>query len=488
MGLVQGLLYAIIFCSTARAEPCEALREKHVCVVGGGMAAASTAHFLAQSTSPPRVTVFETSDRVGGRIASIELGKKMYAEAGASVIAAENKLVASFANLLGLPHAKRVTYDSRSESGSKRNKYMGIWDGEEFRIVTIGSSWLDPLLMIWRYGLSLLKMKRHVSALLNAFDGLYFGDDCCDETVEELLERRAPGLYALTQQSFASSLADSLSPLLSSELVSAITRVNYGQDVDEMSGLAGAVSIAGSGGGLWSVEGGNVQLVEGLLARANATTIVNLNARVERVRRAGRGDAGFVLQIVSSDGSDNFDAACDAVVIATSFEMAGLTVDADIVHPPLWIVGRSFQRTIATFIRGRLRPSYFGLADGEGTPTLVVTTAHAPTPFTSIGRIGDFAKVFSKELLTAEILADIFEDGAEVVQTFDWLAYPKFQAMGEKFARFQMADGIFYTSTIESAASAMEMSAISGRAVAALVTRSLEMQPRTQSSSLKDEL
>ncbi|KAK8939595.1 hypothetical protein KSP40_PGU022276 [Platanthera guangdongensis] len=52
-----------------------------------------------------------------------------------------------------------------------------------------------------------------------------------------------------------------------------ITRINYGQDIS-ISGLAGAVSLAGSYDGLWSVDGANWQLAAGLISYSNAVYIL----------------------------------------------------------------------------------------------------------------------------------------------------------------------------------------------------------------------
>ena len=70
------------------------------------------------------------------------------------------------------------------------------------------------------------------------------------ETVDKML--KWAGLFNLTTRTLLDELVDvGLSPLLINELVTVITRINYGQSV-YMSGLGGAVSLAGSGGGLWA--------------------------------------------------------------------------------------------------------------------------------------------------------------------------------------------------------------------------------------------
>jgi len=71
-------------------------------------------------------------------------------------------------------------------------------------------------------------------------------------------------------------------------------RINYGQNVD-ISGLAGAVSLCGSGGGLWSVEGGNWQMAAGLIEQENVS--LHLNKEVASISLMGE-----KYEVNSTDG------------------------------------------------------------------------------------------------------------------------------------------------------------------------------------------
>lgn len=204
-----------------------------------------------------------------------------------------------------------------------------------------------------------------------------------------------------------------------------ITRVNYNQDVSEMNGMSGAVAIAGSGGGLWAVRGGNEQVPRGLIERSNAT--VHLSTRVSVVERLVRsdGEPAYVLH----DSGGKARAACDAVVIAAPLELAGITFAGLPGAAAAADVGRAYQRTVATFVRGLISRQQFG----DDAPEMILTTGRAPTAFSSLARIrasGDgrfFFKVFSKQPLDRRALDVLFEPGAEVVGEHNWLAYPKVQ-------------------------------------------------------------
>jgi phytoene dehydrogenase-like protein len=163
---------------------------RHVCIIGGGIAGATAVHYLANAT---RLTLFEASLRLGGRIASTQLAPGLRVEAGASVLAAENRLIGVLAADLGL---------ARKEPGVGGGEVrLGLWDGRAFRYVSSGRPWVDAGRMLWRYGRPLLRMRRYVATLLDTFGGLYVGADAGHDTVEKLLAR-APGLFDLTQKSF----------------------------------------------------------------------------------------------------------------------------------------------------------------------------------------------------------------------------------------------------------------------------------------------
>lgn len=474
----QSFFLIFLVCSTL-SHPAHAWskagHQPHVCIVGGGIAGASASHFLANHC---RVTLFEARPRLGGRIAAISLAEDAKAEAGASVIAAENKLMLHFASILNLSHSRQ--YENCTG-------ILGLWDGKSLRLKTTGYSLWDAVLILRRYGASLLRMRGHVRALLRKFDKLYDDADVGYYTVEQLL-LRTPGLYGLTQKSFAEALTSSLGSLFVSEFVAGITRVNYNQEPEAMNGFAGMVAIAGSGGGLWSVEGGNVQIVEGLVNRSGAR--VHLDTRVNSISvsdydKTSDSHLYTVSAMSNLDGKTFAVADCDAVILAAPIETADIDLHLGTMESAALAVNRTYVRTVATFVLGMLRADYFGLNSKFDVPDIILTTAHAQSPFSSIGRLpgGQVAdsvryyKLFSRRPLDDQTLQQLFEGGFTVLKAFDWLAYPEFNPP-ETFAKFAPAgDGhaFFYTAPIESAASAMEMSAISGRNAAALVRRMLQI-------------
>ena len=64
--------------------------------------------------------------------------------------------------------------------------------------------------------------------------------------------------------------------------------------------------------------------------------------------------------------------------------------------------------------------------------------------------------MFSREPLPPELLQQLFGSSSEVVGCRSWAAYPAFSPP-ESLAPFDLAAGLCYINSIESAASAMEV-------------------------------
>ena len=119
-----------------------------------------------------------------------------------------------------------------------------------------------------------------------------------------------------------------------------ITRVNYGQSVF-ISGLAGAVSLAGSGGGLWSIEGGNWQMAAGLINSSHVE--LHLHEEIESISYLGD-----YYELNSTKGNSY---TCEVTVIATPLDELHIHL-----APAISVPKRKLQHTHATFVRGFLNP------------------------------------------------------------------------------------------------------------------------------------
>jgi len=246
-----------------------------------------------------------------------------------------------------------------------------------------------------------------------------------------------------------------------------ITRINYGQS-PRITGLAGAVSLAGSESGLWAVKGGNWQLAAGLLKTSKAT--LHLQEGIDSIT-----DAGDYYVLRSNTGSEY---NCTVTVVATPLDEVNITFSPAISIPP-----RKMEHTHATFVRGLLNPGYFGLNSASDIPELIGTLELPDIPFSCISVLKRYSKddmtykMFSRAKLDDGLLDQIFSARKETIR-INWAAYPHYEAP-EEFAPI-LLDGkqLYYVNTLESAASAMETGAVSAENVARLIISRLSLPKR----------
>ncbi|KAK6150829.1 hypothetical protein DH2020_015761 [Rehmannia glutinosa] len=451
-----------------------------VCIIGSGIGGASVAHFLRRYSDPQtigQITIFERNGVVGGRMATVTIAGETF-EAGGSILHPKNYHVLNYTKYLNL-QVKTPKHADDSLS-------LGIWNGHKFVYKTLNSnsklpivqrfvSIANSIVMLLRYGVfSLFRMSSFVEAMLSKFLRYYedFEARPVFESVEEML--KWAGLYNLTTRTLGEELVGvGLSPLLIQELVTVITRINYGQSVN-ISGLAGAVSLAGSGGGLWSVGGGNWQMADGLINRSNVE--LHLHEEIESISYLGD-----VYELNSTKGGSY---NCQVTVVATPLDELNILFNPEISIPP-----RKLQHTHATFVRGLLNPAYFGLEASSDIPELVGTIESADLPFSSISVLKQHDKdmtykIFSREPMSDALLDDIFSVRVETIK-INWGAYPHYLAP-EKYAPF-ILDGnhLYYVNAFENAASSMETSAVAAENIARLILSRLSGQDNYSSPNLK---
>ncbi|ESR45358.1 Farnesylcysteine lyase [Citrus sinensis] len=455
-------------------------QEPTVCIIGSGIGGSSLAHFLRQYSSKnwhPRILMFERNGVVGGRMATVTISGQTF-EAGASILHPKNYHTVNFTKLLNLK--------PKDPPSSEDSTAFGIWDGSKFVFKTISVSSTVPfvqkivslansVLMVLRYGLSLLRMESFTESAVDKFLKYYesFETRPVFESVDEML--KWAGLFNLTARSLEEELIDArLSPLLMQELVTIITRINYGQSLS-ISGLAGAVSLAGSGGGLWAVEGGNWQMAAGLINCSDVA--LHLHEEIESI--------SYLREYYELNSTKGNSYTCQITVVATPLDELNLHFS-----PPISIPERKLQHTHATFVRGALNPAYFGLDGVSKIPELVATIEDPDLPFTCISVLkqhdeNDFTyKIFSRKPMTDTLLDDIFSVRKETIR-INWGAYPHYKAP-EVFAPF-ILDGrhLYYVNAFENAASTMETSAVAAENVARLILSRFFSKPSVTSLNLK---
>lgn len=474
-GVAPYMLTGFILCSL-RAGALQDLRHppNRIAVVGAGIGGTSAAYFLRQKFGKHvQIDIFEKGD-VGGRLSTIEMEGHHY-EAGGSVIHPLNLHMKTFVKELGL--------NTRVLNAN----LVGIYNGDEF--VFQESEWfvVNVIKMIWSYGFNFLRMYMWVEDIMDKFMRIYRY-----QTFDYSFSSTESLLHAIGGNDFITKLNMTIDEVMQKsgfsqrfvdEIVVPAMRVNYGQGA-KINGFVGAVSLAGTDSGLWAVEGGNKLVCTGLLYASKAQLVQGTVSSVqEKVRPTKSGNTVRLYEVNYETEKGPILEMYDIVVIATP-----LTKDIGNVKflgfdPPIEAYFTPYQRTVATFVHGRINTSFFGCPKPCQFSVSEILTTDQPDLFiNSIGPVSPVKpvteseiskasdikvwKVFSPEPLTDEQLRLLFESYHAVIVK-NWLAYPKYSPP-EKIPPIILHGGIYYVNGIELAASAMEMSAISAKNVALL--------------------
>lgn len=114
------------------------------------------------------ITVFEKTDRIGGRTLTVEAYNNPLepVELGASIFIEANHIMYNASLNFGLPLKE-------PESGS--DGFLGIWDGEKFVFTQDDSSWewWNLAKLFWKYGTAPYKAQKLVQSTVSTFLQLY---------------------------------------------------------------------------------------------------------------------------------------------------------------------------------------------------------------------------------------------------------------------------------------------------------------------------
>ncbi|XP_055979327.1 prenylcysteine oxidase 1 [Sorex fumeus] len=447
---------------------------RKIAIIGAGIGGTSAASYLRQKFGRSvKIDVFERGE-VGGRLATTVVQGQEY-EAGGAVIHPLNLHMKRFVKDLGLPTLEL--------SGG----VTGVYNGE--KMVFEESSWfiVNILKLIWHYGLQSLRMHMWVEDVLDKFMRIYRyqSHEYAFSSVEKLL-------HSLGGDDFLQMLNQTLNETLQkagfnqkfiSEIVAPIMRVNYGQSTS-INGFVGAVSMASTDSGLWSVEGGNKLVCSGLLENSESNLIRGSVMFIEdKTKKRNPGDPRRTYEVVYQVGSETYSDTYEVILVATPLipEIANITfLNFD---PPIEEFQQQYQPIVTTFVKGRLNTYLFcaKCRDGFGYST-ILTTDKSKLLVNSIGLVtsvyepsyiqpskdgSGIWKMFAQETLTKHQIARLFNSYIYASKQ-PWLAYPRYQPP-QKCPSIILHDHVYYLNSIECAASAMEMSAISAHNIALLV-------------------
>ncbi|XP_029798944.1 prenylcysteine oxidase-like [Suricata suricatta] len=445
-------------------------RPSKIAVVGAGIGGSAVAHFLQQHFGPRvQIDVFEKGT-VGGRLATISVNKQHY-ESGAASFHSLSLHMQDFVKQLGLRHRREVVGRS------------AIFSGEHFVLEETDWYLLNLFRLWWHYGISFLRLQMWVEEVMEKFMRIYKyqAHGYAFSGVEELLYSLGESAFVnMTQRSVAESLLQvGVTQRFIDDVVSAVLRASYGQSA-AMPAFAGAMSLAGAQGSLWSVEGGNKLVCSGLLKLTKANVIHATVTTVALQQTEGKPLYYVEYENEVGNGSDFYD----IVVIATPLHLDdnSSTITFAGFDPPIDAFRGPFQPTVISLVHGYLNSSYFGFPDPKLFPFASILTTDFPNFFCVLDNIcpvnisANFRRkqpqeaavwrVQSPKPLLRSQLKTLFRSYYSV-QTAEWQAHPLYGSQ-PGLPRFALHDQLFYLNALEWAASSVEVTAVAAKNVALL--------------------
>lgn len=275
-----------------------------IAIIGGAMSGSFTAKYLSDYdekcaishihvfepnpvTGPIRVSDLPWKDWQGSRVASLQLNDGSIVELGASIAHEGNQLILEMID--GDPSLERTQPFNTATDDEPPVGGFGVFGGTRNWPIPPheGPEWMRTLKTILRYNFDLKKVAQVCGQAVESFQILKPLLDSVDadsffRSPDEIWKRI--GLYKAAHISFATFLdglgihevPDTFRRMLfpfqgniRDEFLTAINLVNYNQNVEQVNALVGMSSFAAATGDLFSVYGGNYQLIPSALKQAN---------------------------------------------------------------------------------------------------------------------------------------------------------------------------------------------------------------------------
>ncbi|KAJ3206391.1 hypothetical protein HDU82_004541 [Entophlyctis luteolus] len=507
-------VFAYTLAHSLTQSPSAILPTHRVAVVGAGAAGASTAYFLRNFSSSVdiAITVFESSDRVGGRVRAIRIpypsdqclhehkytpespsefcrNNSVLVEAGASIFVTANKHLMDAARRYNLT----LTSQKNSLKIHGKNPTLGIYDGSKFVFTSTGSKWNFIWDAVRRWGV--LSPYRARSFALTTADQYARNYDLklnYTTTKDFLIDGLGMDSDALSQTARQYFLSRGISEDFITEFIEPATRVNYGQNLD-CNALAALICLAAAFIPSDSIAGGNSLIYENMLLESQATVL--LNTQVSRIAKKESG----LYSLTDSKG--NHLGNYNDVVLAVPAGLASRKIVFEsTAKAPIEL---QFKHIHVTFVVGNLSPSYFNVTNVDELPDTILTTASSPGIFNSIGTRHRFpnpynytlTKIFSHAQLTDEQLNSIYSE-IRHLDKFEWDAYPvlspwsgDWNTAGEFLLDRSSAGGsLVHVNAFEAAFSAMEGEVVAGANAAGVIMAGWSHKTPAEDSARESEV
>ena len=303
------------------------------------------------------------------------------------------------------------------------------------------------------------------------------------------------GLTAELKSDAWSFFQNLTSPEFTREIVQAITRASFGQNLATMHGLA-ALAALNPAPGDSVINGGNHKLIERLIKLSDVD--LHLKSTVTKVQTSPVRKYRLTVETPShhheQSSFSNEEADYDVIIIAAPLQMANIEFDIDIqiaASSPRPYVSRYVTHFTSA---NPLSLAYFNLTTGASLPSKIYTTTstNLPSPpffsiehlLASFGLDGCITQtenlyriITASPLLGSTILKLLGQDpeialedaGVQWVHRKEWKhAFLEYDG-SVMLDNIETADGIFYTGFVDEVVSSLEMSCRMGRRAADLL-------------------
>lgn len=377
---------------------------------------------------------------------------------------------------------------------------LAVWNGRKFVVTQEnGDSWWDIAKLLWKYGLAPIKTMRLMRKVVGQFLTMYdehFPFESLTQVVQDT------GLLAVTAATGSQYLIENaITGDFGHDIVQASTRVNYASNLNYIHGLEAMVCMAAENA--QSVQGGNWQIFDRMIKAAKSKAV--LDTKVTTIKHQGKsGQLGLKFEVADESSlTSSRSEGHDEVIIATPHQFSDLTLPSeDITIDEIPYVKLHVTLFASPHL---LSPAFFNLDPDKPTPRVILTTLpkdeephRGPE---GVGSPGFFSvsllrpvtnphtkgqeylyKIFSAEAPNATFLAHLlgvkFEGKLEDAKISDkditwmyrklWNSYP-YEYPRVTFEKIKLADGLWYTSGMDSFISTMETNALMGKNVARLI-------------------
>ncbi|KAG6885530.1 hypothetical protein C0993_000526 [Termitomyces sp. T159_Od127] len=438
-----------------------------VAIIGAGAGGSSAAFWISKAKErfnvSVEVDVYEKASYIGGRSITVyPYGNSSLPplELGASVFVAANK------NLWRASDEFNLTRQAFGAGGRR-----GVWDGEDL-VFTFGDSWWDTIKALVRYGvLAHKRTQQIVKAVVERYLTIYSLDSPNWDSIADI--SAALDYSNMTRDTATSFFAQvGVAKRFASELIEGATRVNYGQNLDDIHALGGIVSLATDDAR--GIKGGNFQLFEQFLKRSGAH--VHLNTQVSNISVSTSPSTQWTIK--SSLGEKNYK----AVILAAPFHSTGIAIPpslADSIPEQPYV---HLHVTLLTTTSPKPNPTYFKQQSASILPEMTLTTYEGvrngkkEPEFMSLSyhglvREGEWAvKIFSKQRISDELLIRLFSDQVSWIYRTEWDAYPKLTPT-TTFPPVKVNRAFYYVNAFEPFISTMETQTVAARNVVDLLLR-----------------